>query len=299
MWFKSKAYKQNDYFAMKSEERYEFILKKILNVPNKFYKPDKGFIKSNVFKKLESFIDNNCGVNVIGFSKIRTISEDNISEKKLSSKDRLNFIRENLVFGIIPFFKDESQISFAMAGLYIGDNYDNMCNVSSNFLNPVAQKDNCSFLKQEAIDYILTDDELTMPKFERGFTIKRIRPELGEMVYAKCGYDQTTGKKCSRVMAKVSFPLMSIQNRQTGEVRTVVNPIGYQALLEKVPQHIAGRAIEIGIETPINGYMIVVGTHYMRFDCKSMQVCNYIDYITPIAAVPISSIKFHNQEVIK
>ena len=61
MWFKSKAYKQNNYFAMKPEERYEFILKKILNVPNKFYKPDKGFIKSNVFKKLESFIDNNCG----------------------------------------------------------------------------------------------------------------------------------------------------------------------------------------------------------------------------------------------
>lgn len=293
MWFKSKAYKQNNYFAMKPEERYEFILKKILNVPNKFYKPDKGFIKSSVFKELESFIDDKCGVNEIGFSKIRMVSEDNISEKKLSPKERLNLIKENLVFGIIPFFKNESQISFAMAGLYIGDDYDNMCDVSLNFLNPIAQKDNCSFLKQESIDYILSDDELTMPKFERGYTIKRIRPEIGEMVYAKCGYDQTTGKKCSRVMAKVSFPIMDIQNKQTGEVRTAVNPIGYQALLEKVPQHIAGRAIEIGIETPVNGYMIVAGTHYMRFDCKSMQVCNYIDNITPIAAIPISSTRFH------
>lgn len=293
MWFKSKAYKQNNYFAMKPEERYEFILKKILNVPNKFYKPDKGFIKSNVFKELESFIDDKCGVNEIGFYKIRMVSEDNISEKKLSPKERLNLIKENLIFGIIPFFKNESQISFAMAGMYMGDDYDNMCDVSLNFLNPIAQKDNCSFLKQEAIDYILSDDELTMPKFERGYTIKRIRPEIGEMVYAKCGYDQTTGKKCSRVMAKVSFPIMDIQNKQTGEVRTAVNPIGYQALLEKVPQYIAGRAIEIGIETPVNGYMIVAGMHYMRFDYKSMQICNYIDNITPIAAIPISSTKFH------
>lgn len=287
MWFKSKAYKQNNYFAMKPEERYEFILKKILNVPNKFYKPDKEFIKSNVFKKLGSFIDNICGVNEIGFSKSKIgISEDNIS--LLSSEYRLNLTREILVFGIIPFYKNESKISFAMAGIYMGDNYDNMHNVSSNFLNPVAQKDNCSFLKQEAIDYILTDDELTMPKFERGFTIKRVMPEIGEMVYAKYGYDQNTGKKYSRVMAKVSFPLMDNQNKQTGEVRTVVNPIGYQSLLEKVPPHIAGRAIEIGIENPVNGYMIVAGTHYTRFDC------DYIDNITPIAAIPISSVKFHS-----